>query len=191
MRMVGSFKSTLSYPQAGAWRQIKTLSADIARGHLNEVCCTPYQKIRTGRKVQMYQKTVNAILLRILHMANASQWMNQQNWILVTHIKKPTTCISHKQSMIVVHRNPEMKANSGSALRSSWYLIDIKRLYLLQPTSFQNSLRLPQHQMSSDRSWMRRRHDGKGGISKEYVRGVNSFVEFVHPEKKKYPEGLF
>ncbi|KAK1400605.1 hypothetical protein POM88_000210 [Heracleum sosnowskyi] len=44
--------------------------------------------------------------------------------------------------------------------------------------------------MSSDRSWMRRRHDGKGGISEEYVRGVNSFVEFVQPEKKKHPEGL-
>ncbi|WOG95509.1 hypothetical protein DCAR_0414831 [Daucus carota subsp. sativus] len=44
--------------------------------------------------------------------------------------------------------------------------------------------------MSSNRSWMRRRLDGKGGISAEYVEGVNSFVEFVQPQKKKHLESL-
>lgn len=44
--------------------------------------------------------------------------------------------------------------------------------------------------MSSDRSRMRRRLDGKGDISAEYVEGVNSFVEFVQLKKMKRQEGL-
>ncbi|KAK1396953.1 hypothetical protein POM88_006816 [Heracleum sosnowskyi] len=33
--------------------------------------------------------------------------------------------------------------------------------------------------MSSDRSWMSRRYDGRGGLSDEYKRGVDNFVEFA------------
>ncbi|KAK1355148.1 hypothetical protein POM88_048404 [Heracleum sosnowskyi] len=33
--------------------------------------------------------------------------------------------------------------------------------------------------MSSDQSWMSRRYDGRGGLSDEYKRGVDNFVEFA------------
>ncbi|KAK1352507.1 hypothetical protein POM88_053204 [Heracleum sosnowskyi] len=40
--------------------------------------------------------------------------------------------------------------------------------------------------MSTDRSWMKRRFDGRGGITDEYKRGVDNFIEFAQQTKDKH-----
>ncbi|XP_074342360.1 uncharacterized protein LOC141679892 [Apium graveolens] len=40
--------------------------------------------------------------------------------------------------------------------------------------------------MSSDRSWMKHRFDGMGGLTEEYKRGVDNFVQFAQKTKDRY-----
>lgn len=61
----------------------------------------------------------------IISLHESSQGVKQQNWVLVTHLQQPPSCVIHQQSMPIVHWVPQLKSEDSISLAFIKFLSEL------------------------------------------------------------------